>query len=375
MPCSHPIRTARLVLRPWREDDAQALYRHAKNPDVGPAAGWKAHSSLEESKKALHEVLMVPECYAITIKSANGPSEPVGAIALSIGSSSKLGLPDDEAEIGYWISEPYWNDGYMTEAVSAIIRHAFMELGLNAVWAGYYRGNERSRRVQEKAGMKPHHTVPSVVDSLGVEHAENVTRLTRAEWELALSADPTDSGTIAQQQAEAIRVINGMPLVSQVRSGGQTGADRGGLDAARAAGVPICGWCPPGGLAEDLPEPPGLLTLYPELKEGKTDGYVERTAWNVRDSHATLIVSPGGLEPKSGTEMTVFFARRFRRPVLVLEGVDVQDDAARALKWLKDLGMRGITLNVAGPRESKMPGVYALTKGIVSSILAGASRS
>ena len=133
--------------------------------------------------------------------------------------------------------------------------------------------------------------------------------------------------------------------------------------------MPICGWCPPGGLAEDLPEPPGLLALYPELREGAATGYVERTAWNVRDSHATLIVSPGGLEPRSGTEMTAIFAERMGRPVLVLEGADAGAGAEEALAWLESLGMRAITLNVAGPRESKMPGVYELTHDIVTRIL------
>ena len=83
--------------------------------------------------------------------------------------------------------------------------------------------------------------------------------------------------------------------------------------------VPICGWCPPGGLAEDYPEPPGLLAEYPELVEGASSGYVERTAWNVRDSHATLIVAPDGIPPRGGTEMTRIFAERFGRPVMRAE--------------------------------------------------------
>ena len=136
--------------------------------------------------------------------------------------------------------------------------------------------------------------------------------------------------------------------------------------AAREAGVPICGWCPPGGLAEDMPEPPGLLAAYPELKEGPSEGYVERTALNVRDSHATLIVAPAGIEPRSGTEMTVMFAERFGRPVKIIRGMD---DIAETRAWIEGLGL-GITLNVAGPRESKTPGTYATTKNVVSVLLA-----
>ena len=173
------------------------------------------------------------------------------------------------------------------------------------------------------------------------------------------------SPLIAAQQAEANAISAGLRRIAFIRSGGQTGADRGALDAAREAGVPICGWCPPGGLAEDMPEAPGLLAEYPELKEGEAPGYVERTAWNVRDSQATLIVAPDGLEPCSGTEMTERFARDYGRPCLVISGV-AEIEVARA--WLAKLGF-GITLNVAGPRESKTSGTYEATRQVVSMLL------
>lgn len=197
------------------------------------------------------------------------------------------------------------------------------------------------------------------------------TEFTPEQLARAHAADPVDPLTRRCQQGEGQRIIADMPLIAYVRSGGQTGADRGGLDAARASGVPICGWCPPGGLAEDLPEAPGVLALYPELREGQAQGYVERTAWNVRDSHATLIVSPGGLEPLSGTEMTATFAKAFGRPVLVLDATnnDARLAAQEAFAWLQGLDLRGMTLNVAGPRESKMPGVYDLTRNIVETLL------
>lgn len=362
------LTTAHLVMRPWREDDAPALYRYASDPEVGPRAGWAPHQSQDESRQVLHDILMVPDSWAITLRGREGvlADEPVGAIALQ---HDLTGLPADEAEIGYWIARPWWGHGYMTEAVREVLRHAFLVENLVAVRASYFEGNEGSRRVQEKVGLRPHHHVDSAVDRCGITHTEHVQRITRKEWEVSLAADPTDAGTIARQQSEAAGIIDRLPLISLVRSGGQTGADRGGLDAAREQNVPICGWCPPGGLAEDLPNPPGLLALYPELREGPSQGYVERTAWNVRDSHATLIVSPGGLEPRSGTEMTAIFAERMGRPVLVLEGVNVSEDAAEALAWLRSLGTCAMTLNVAGPRESKMPGVYDLTHDIVTSVL------
>lgn len=364
-----PIVTERLMLRPWRKDDAEALYAAASDPAVGKPAGFPPHTSLEYSEEVLDTVLMKPDVYAICIKDSDAPDTPVGAIGL-MKEDEDFSIAADEAELGYWIAKPYWNAGYMTEVVQALERHAFLDLGLAALWAASYSENPASAAVQKKAHLTFHHHQENSTDLMGKTHGLEVSRIMRDEWERAIAADPTGKDYRGAQQAEASRVMAGMPLISYVRSGGQAGADRGGLDAAREAGVPICGWCPPGGLAEDYPEAPGLRAKYPELKEGHAPGYVERTAWNVRDSHATLIVSPGGLEPLSGTEMTKIFAERFGRPVLVLEGDNIADDAATALGWLQGLDLSGITLNVAGPRESKMPGTYQKTKDVVAALLA-----
>lgn len=364
-----PIVTERLTLRPWRKDDADALFAAAFDPAVGTPAGFPPHKTHEHSEEVLRDVLMKPEVYAICIRASEMPDTPVGAIGLMF-EDEDFSIAEGEAELGYWIAKPYWNAGYMTEAVQALERHAFMDMGLSALWAASYSENPASAAVQKKAHLTFHHHQEGSRDLMGKTHGLEVSRITRTEWERAIAADPTGKDYRGKQQAEASRVIAEMPLISQVRSGGQTGADRGGLDAAREAGVPICGWCPPGGLAEDFPEAPGLMKLYPELQEGHAPGYVERTAWNVRDAHATLIVSPGGLEPLSGTEMTKIFAERFGRPVLVLEGDNIEDDAATVLGWLRGLDMLGLTLNVAGPRESKMPGTYQKTKDIVAALLA-----
>lgn len=364
-----PIVTERLTLRPWRKDDADALFAAAFDPAVGTPAGFPPHKTHEHSEEVLRDVLMKPEVYAICIRASEMPDTLVGAIGLMF-EDEDFSIAEGEAELGYWIAKPYWNAGYMTEAVQALERHAFMDMGLSALWAASYSENPASAAVQKKAHLTFHHHQEGSRDLMGKTHGLEVSRITRTEWERAIAADPTGKDYRGKQQAEASRVIAEMPLISQVRSGGQTGADRGGLDAAREAGVPICGWCPPGGLAEDFPEAPGLMKLYPELQEGHAPGYVERTAWNVRDAHATLIVSPGGLEPLSGTEMTKIFAERFGRPVLVLEGDNIEDDAATALGWLRGLDMLGLTLNVAGPRESKMPGTYQKTKDIVAALLA-----
>lgn len=144
-----------------------------------------------------------------------------------------------------------------------------------------------------------------------------------------------------------------MKKIAFVRSGGQTGVDRAALDAARVVGVPICGWCPQNGWAEDFIEPPGLLSKYPELHETPSSDVAQRTMWNVRDSHATLIVLPESIREHPGTNLTLETAKSFKRPVLVTDGKNMIE----ILSWLGDLG-KELTLNVAGPRESEDPGVY-----------------
>ena len=155
-----------------------------------------------------------------------------------------------------------------------------------------------------------------------------------------------------------------MHVVARIVSGGQTGADRAALDWAIRHDVPYAGWCPLGGLAEDLLDPPGLLASYPALHETPTAEVSCRTTWNVRDSDATLVVVLPGTTPSGGTAYTLDQAVRQGRPHLLTDGTD--PGAVRA--WLAELGS-GITLNVAGPRESKSPGIYAATTHLLDAVL------
>lgn len=164
---------------------------------------------------------------------------------------------------------------------------------------------------------------------------------------------------------EAMDYLKRQPI-RVIRSGGQTGVDRGALDAAKASGIPIEGWCPKGGWAEDRPEPPGLLADYPELHEAPSDAPDQRTEWNVRDSDATLILYDGRLEDSPGTTWTYTCARRLDKPVFCTEGDDIS--AIRA--WLASLG-NAITLNVAGPRESRKPGIYDKAYRLILTLLGG----
>jgi len=137
-------------------------------------------------------------------------------------------------------------------------------------------------------------------------------------------------------------------VVRRLVSGGQTGVDRAALDAAMSLGIPCGGWCPRGRRAEGGPIP----HHYP-VQEAPTSSYPQRTAWNVRDSDGTLIVTRG--VPKGGTALTVSLARRGGKPFFVLD-LDGRPLVSEVVEWIGHEEVR--TLNVAGPRESEAPGIH-----------------
>ena len=136
-------------------------------------------------------------------------------------------------------------------------------------------------------------------------------------------------------------------MIRRIVSGGQTGVDRAALDVAIELGIPCGGWCPRGRKAEDGP----IDARYP-LEETPSAAYTKRTEWNVRDSDATLILAR--LPLGGGTALTERLARKARRPVLVID--PWAQDPQELASWLEDGGYE--ILNVAGPRESRAPGVY-----------------
>lgn len=173
------LETERLLLRPWVESDAQSLYVYAKDPRIGPPAGWPPHSSVEDSRQIIREVLSGPECYAVCRKDGVA----IGAIALKMGSETDLTDRADEAEVGYWIGVPFWGRGYMPEAVRALQHHAFFTLGMNALWCAYYDGNEKSRRVMEKCGFRYHHTTEGIfLPRMQETRTGHVTYLSKSDW-------------------------------------------------------------------------------------------------------------------------------------------------------------------------------------------------
>ncbi len=174
------LETQRLLLRPWAESDAQRLYEYARDPRVGPVAGWHAHTSVENSLSIIRQVLSVPETYAVCLKPSR---DPIGCVGLTIGKASNLKLSEQEGEIGYWLGVPFWGQGLIPEACQAVITHAFVDLQLETLWCGYFDGNIKSKRVQEKCGFSYHHTIPNLLWQLtGDIRTEHVTCLPKEVW-------------------------------------------------------------------------------------------------------------------------------------------------------------------------------------------------
>lgn len=174
------LETERLILRPWHESDAEDLYEFARNPQVGPAAGWPVHTSVENSREIIRNVLSAEGTFAVVPKSEG---RAVGSVGLMIGEASNLDIADNEGEIGYWIGVSYWGQGLIPEAVRRLMRYAFDELRLERLWCGYFDGNNRSKRVQEKCGFIYHHTNKDIYwELMRYIRTEHISCITKEEW-------------------------------------------------------------------------------------------------------------------------------------------------------------------------------------------------
>ena len=173
------LETKRLILRPWRESDAGCLFEYAKDPRVGPIAGWPPHQNVKESLQIIQTVFSAPETYAIVLKETG---LPIGCIALKMGEATDMTRRDDECELGYWLGVPYWGQGLMTEATKTLVRRAFDDCGMQRIWCGYYDGNTRSKRVQDKCGFVFQTTCQVDVPLMHEKRIVHVSSLTKEDW-------------------------------------------------------------------------------------------------------------------------------------------------------------------------------------------------
>ncbi len=182
------FQTERLILRPWEERDAGELFRWAQDPLIGPVAGWNALRSMDDALIMIRGQYAAPEVYAVCLKGEDDASGqctamPIGCISLKFGDDTDLTDAVDECEISSWIAKPYWGQGLIPEGCEALLKHGFEDLGMKAIWAGYYDGNEKSRSCLKRIGFTDHHTDKNMflplMNQLRVGH---IVVMTREDW-------------------------------------------------------------------------------------------------------------------------------------------------------------------------------------------------
>ena len=154
------------ILREWLESDAEDLYNYAKNPKIGPIAGWPPHKNVEYSLNIIKTAFSKKETYAIVFNDV-----AIGCVGLLIHPDCNHYWGDGSAELGYWVGEEYWNRGIATRASKLLINHAFNDLDIKQIYATYRKDNTQSKRVLEKLGFS-YYTELKNINYLGYEFDE-----------------------------------------------------------------------------------------------------------------------------------------------------------------------------------------------------------
>ncbi len=144
------METSRLILRPWRDSDAEVLFKWASDPDVGPRAGWPPHKSVEESLEVIRTIFHNDTTWAIELKETG---EPVGAMGFMAADDTNLPSREGEPMVGYWVCKPYWNKGICTEALRLMIDHVRKTTSVKSLIGSHFIDNPASGRVMEKCGF------------------------------------------------------------------------------------------------------------------------------------------------------------------------------------------------------------------------------
>ena len=144
------METERILLRPWRESDAETLFKYASDPEVGPKAGWPPHKSVAESLEIIRTLFSGEGMWAVEWKETG---EPIGCVGYLPAAASNLQIAEDQGEVGYWIARPFWGRGICTEAMQLVVDYCIREKGFVTLWGSYFPDNPASGRVMEKCGF------------------------------------------------------------------------------------------------------------------------------------------------------------------------------------------------------------------------------
>lgn len=150
------LRTNRLILRPFNEDDLEDLFEYASVEGVGERAGWKHHENIAETSQILEMFIKEKKTFAVVLKEN---SKVIGSIGIEkYGREESLSEFFDYKgrEIGFVLSKDYWGQGLMPEALKGVIEYCFNELDYDFLLCGHFDFNTQSARVQEKLGFIPY---------------------------------------------------------------------------------------------------------------------------------------------------------------------------------------------------------------------------
>ena len=177
------LETERLILRHFTENDLEDYWEYVQMPSVGPRAGWPAYTDKEKAKERLLYETTNPNQYAVVLKSEN---KVIGQVELMNCKRDRYPIADIEPnarEIGIVSNEKYWGNGYMTEAVKEIMRYAFIDLEVPAIYIGHAKANIGSGRLQDKCGFNIIGEIPNYRTWVDGTQTDFIARkMTREEY-------------------------------------------------------------------------------------------------------------------------------------------------------------------------------------------------
>jgi ribosomal-protein-alanine N-acetyltransferase len=176
------LTTDRLILRALKESDAEAIFRYSSNPNVARYTLWEPHRSVEDGKQFVHEYAFKkyadnnPEPFGITLKS--NPDEVIGTMGCWWNPKNHLCM-----EMGYALSENFWNQGIATEAAKVVRDYCFENYDVNRIQAHHQSENTASGRIMQKIGMKLEGTHRQRIFAKGRFWDMVVYAILRDDWE------------------------------------------------------------------------------------------------------------------------------------------------------------------------------------------------
>lgn len=171
------LETDRLILRNWRLADLDDLYAYAKDPDVGPMAGWSPHINVNISEQILNSFIKSGEVWAIEHKATG---KVIGSFGIHQDEKRR---PANTRMIGYVIAKSYWGQGLVPEAVAAVLEYCFNSLGLDLVSVYHFPFNNQSKRVIQKCGFTYEGTIRLATQGHDGQVYDDVCySMTAAEW-------------------------------------------------------------------------------------------------------------------------------------------------------------------------------------------------